>query len=187
MDGIKKTIIVNLFAGPGAGKTTTMAGLFSKLKLKNINCEMVTEFAKELTWEERKIALSNSIYIFGEQQYRLFKLNNKVDIIVTDCPLLISYYFNKKYNFNDNINLDNLILSEFQKYYNINVFVNRVKPFNPKGRNQNEEESIQISKEIKLMLEDLNIPFITVDGNAKGIEDLYDIVLSKYMEIYSKG
>jgi len=45
-----KTIVVNLFAGPGAGKTTTMAGLFSKLKLDNIVCEMATEFAKELTW-----------------------------------------------------------------------------------------------------------------------------------------
>lgn len=108
-----KTIVVNLFAGPGAGKTTTMAGLFSKLKLDNIVCEMATEFAKELTWEERWVALSNSIYVFAEQQYRLFKLSKKVDIIITDAPLLISYYFNKKYKFNENKNFDKLIINVF--------------------------------------------------------------------------
>ena len=32
---------------------------------------MATEFAKELTWEERQVALSNSIYVFGE--------NNNID------------------------------------------------------------------------------------------------------------
>ena len=41
-------IVVNLFAGPGSGKSTTCAGLFSKLKLAGIYCEMVLEYAKEL-------------------------------------------------------------------------------------------------------------------------------------------
>ena len=175
-----KTIVVNLFAGPGAGKTTTMAGLFSKLKLDNIICEMATEFAKELTWKERWVALSNSIYVFAEQQYRLFKLSKKVDIIITDAPLLISYYFNKKYKFNENKNFDKLIIDVFNSNNNINVFVNRVKPFIQRGRNQNEEESKQADKEIKAILDELNIPYITIDGNAKGIDELYNIVKKVY-------
>jgi len=177
---MNKSLVINIFAGPGAGKTTTMAGLFSKLKLDNINCEMATEFAKELTWEERQVALSNSIYVFGEQQYRLYKLSRKVEIIVTDCPLLISYYFNKKYKFNEDNSFDNLIINTFNSYNNINVFLNRVKPFNPKGRNQTEEECKQIDKDMKVLLDSLNVPYIVVDGNQKGIDDLYDVVITKY-------
>lgn len=48
----KNTLIVNLVAGPGTGKSTTMAGVFYKLKSLGIDCEMVTEFAKELVWEK---------------------------------------------------------------------------------------------------------------------------------------
>ena len=31
---MNKPLVINIFAGPGAGKTTTMAGLFSKLKVR---------------------------------------------------------------------------------------------------------------------------------------------------------
>ena len=34
----KNTIIVNLFAGPGAGKSTGAAYVFAKLKLAGIDC-----------------------------------------------------------------------------------------------------------------------------------------------------
>lgn len=44
---MKNTIIVNLFAGPGAGKSTGAAYIFSKLKLAGIDCEYVSEFAKD--------------------------------------------------------------------------------------------------------------------------------------------
>jgi len=46
-----KALLVNLFAGPGTGKSTTMAGLFSELKFMGVNCEQAPEFAKEKVWE----------------------------------------------------------------------------------------------------------------------------------------
>ena len=39
-------IVVNLFGGPGCGKSTTAAWLFNQLKERGINCEYVTEFPK---------------------------------------------------------------------------------------------------------------------------------------------
>lgn len=39
--------VINLFAGPGSGKSTTCAGVFNKLKLAGINCEMALEYAKD--------------------------------------------------------------------------------------------------------------------------------------------
>lgn len=37
----KKTLVVNLFAGPGAGKSTGAAYIFSKLKMLGYDCEYV--------------------------------------------------------------------------------------------------------------------------------------------------
>lgn len=39
----EKLKVINLIAGPGAGKSTTAAGVFSRLKFNDINCELVTD------------------------------------------------------------------------------------------------------------------------------------------------
>ena len=44
---MKETLVVNLFGGPGTGKSTMMAGIFAKLKSLGYDCEMCVEFAKE--------------------------------------------------------------------------------------------------------------------------------------------
>ena len=59
----KKCIIVNLFSGPGAGKSTTAAGLFYKLKKQGVNCELVTEYAKHVTWRGNFSTLKNQVYV----------------------------------------------------------------------------------------------------------------------------
>ena len=64
-------IVVNLFAGPGSGKSTTCAGVFSKLKLAGVNCEMALEYAKDKVWENSLDVLDDQIYVFGKQLHRL--------------------------------------------------------------------------------------------------------------------
>lgn len=48
---MKNTLIVNLYGGPGTGKSTGAAYIFSKLKMDGIDAEYVTEFAKDKVWE----------------------------------------------------------------------------------------------------------------------------------------
>ena len=67
----RKTIVCNLFGPPGAGKSTLAAYVFAKLKMMGVNCELVTEFAKDKVWEKNNEALSNQIYIFAKQYYRM--------------------------------------------------------------------------------------------------------------------
>jgi hypothetical protein len=43
---MEKTILVNLYAGPGTGKSTMAANVFSELKWMGVNCELALEFAK---------------------------------------------------------------------------------------------------------------------------------------------
>lgn len=50
-------LIVNLFGAPGAGKSTLAAYVFAKLKMAGVNAELVTEFAKDKTWENNIVEI----------------------------------------------------------------------------------------------------------------------------------
>ena len=91
---MKKPVVINLTGAPGAGKSTGAAKLFYELKTLGINCELVSEFAKDKTWEHNMEALSNQVYVFGKQFYRISRCANQVDVIITDSPLLLSVIYN---------------------------------------------------------------------------------------------
>ena len=71
---MKRALIVNIFGGPGVGKSTTAAAVFALLKLHNIEAELVTEFPKDLVWEKRAYTFENQNYIFGKQQHRQWRV-----------------------------------------------------------------------------------------------------------------
>jgi len=164
---LNKPLIINLFAGAGAGKSTTAASIFSELKWRDINCELVTEFAKDLVWEERFKTLENQIYVFGKQLQKINRLNNKVDVIVTDSPLLLSIVY-KPENLSDNFN--KLIYEIFTSFNNINYFIERRKKYNPKGRMQDEEGAKQFDITVKNVLDEYLIDYKSIPGTKEEIQ-----------------
>ena len=135
-----KTLVVNLFAGPGAGKTTCAWEIASELKKRGIVTEYVPEYAKELVWDENYEALADQESIFEEQAHRINRLVGKVDVIVTDSPILFSEIYGEN-NSNDNFNL----------------FINRGSTFEQQGRIHNLEESKEKDNEIKQMLDEHSV------------------------------
>lgn len=180
----KNTIVVNLMAGPGAGKSTTMAAVFAKMKMAGIDCEMATEFAKDLTWEGRTRVLQNQIYVFAKQHQRITKLIGQVDVVITDSPIILSSYYNIVNN--GNPLLKDLIYSEFMKCNNLNFFIDRVKGYNPNGRNQTEEEAIKFSNEIDLMLKELKIDCTHVPGNEQGVDIIFKAIMNLVGKKYNR-
>lgn len=142
-----QTIVINLMGAPGTGKSTIASELFSKMKWLGYDVELVSEYAKELVWEERNETFKNELYLFAKQHHRMFRLNNKVRYIITDRPLILSIFYNKKYGDNSEV-FKNLVLQEINKFKNINIFLNRTKPYVQKGRNQTEEESKEFASEM---------------------------------------
>ena len=69
-------------------------------------------------------------------------------------------------------------LEDFEKYHrnNFNFVINRVKPYNPNGRNQTENEAKEIDGNTTKFLESHEIPFVVVDGNEKGYDEIVKIV-----------
>ena len=176
----KKTIIVNLFGGPGSGKSTTAAGLFHKLKINGINCELVTEFAKHITWKEDFNTLKNQIYVFAKQHDRMFHLKDKVDVIITDSPIIMGLsYCNWDLM---SRSFEQLVVDEFNRTdaVNINYFINRVKEYNPSGRSQTEEEAKEKDMEIITLLNKYDVFFQTIDGDENAVDWLFNIIFDLF-------
>lgn len=166
-------IVVNLFAGPGAGKSTTAAGIFHHLKMAGINCEIVTEYAKDLTWEERHGTLKNQVYVFGKQVQRLHRLVGKVDLVVTDSPILLPLmYCPPEYP----KSFAPFVKEVWDQFENRSYFLDRVKVYNPAGRNQTETEARKIDRDVISLLEGEGVDYTRVTGDygavAKILEDL---------------
>lgn len=171
-----KPLVINLFGGPGSGKSTTAALLFGYLKQRGYNVELVTEYAKELVWEERNRTLGNQVYLLGKQTNRLEMLRGKVDAIITDSPLLLcSIYKHENYP----ASFDDLVKWQYDQYNNLNYFLQRQKDFNPKGRVHNLEESIKIDQDVRDLLEKYDYEYNDLPGNEDGVESLCRQIESK--------
>ena len=170
-------IIVNLFGVPGAGKSTGAAYIFSKLKMRGIEAELITEFAKDKVWENSEKAFQNQAYIFGQQSFRISRMENEGDIVVADSPLLLSAFYNTNPVLGESFN--DVVANVFHSYNNINYLLTRVKPYHAKGRLQTEEESDALAEPMKQLLDKYNVSYIQVPGDIAGydaiVEDIYTI------------
>lgn len=162
----KLALIVNLFGGPGAGKSTGAALIFSYLKMRGVNAELVTEAAKDLTWEEAFNNLKDQIYVFGKQQHRLYRCADKVDVIITDSPIFLSTIYNDDDQIDNS--LYNLAMDVIGKYDNYNILLQRVKEYNQVGRTQTAEQSDMIREIIESKLISSNQEYELVNGDSVG-------------------
>lgn len=164
--------VINLFSGPGAGKSTTRAGLFHIMKSNGHNVEEVTEYAKDVTWEGTQILLADQLFVLANQNRRLERLRDKVEAAISDSPLLLTInYVNPTYLPHT---FKAMTMELWNTYDNLNFFINRAKKYNPSGRNQTLEEAVQIDNDIKLMLNYHKIPYIELDGDRDAPQKIYD-------------
>lgn len=164
-------IVINLAAGPGAGKSTSAASIFANLKIKGKRAELVTEFAKDLTYEDRKATLKNQIYVFAKQYKRMELLRSQVDYIITDSPLFLSAMYSPENYFPS---FNKLIIEVFNSFKNKTYFLSRKKVYQPYGRNQTLSEAQEIDERTLKYMQSNNIDFTTVTGDESGIKQICD-------------
>ena len=142
---------INLFGGPGSGKSTTAARVFSELKERKTSVEHVSEYVKSWAYSGRPVKHFDQIYIFGKQQQYEFRwLTNGVKNVITDSPCFLSAYYSRKYISEDMAEAIWRLCELYdQTYPCVNIFLERGdKEYVAEGRYQTEEEARSLDVEI---------------------------------------
>lgn len=176
--------IICLYGGPGSGKSTTAAGLFYLLKNEGLTCELNREYIKDWVWEERKVRPGDQTYYFAKQarKERIYMENN-VDVIITDSPLILTHFYGNKYDeFERKSNTSLVMLKhhhEICKHYGYKVehfLLNRTKPYDPKGRYQDVDTAKSFDIEIESILKEIGIKYNKI--NATSADDTLKEIMS---------
>lgn len=178
----KSTCVINIYGGPGLGKSTTSSYLYYLLKKDSVNAEMVREYVKDWAYEKRHITSYDQIYFLGKQARKESMLYGKVDYIINDSPLYIGLYYARKHctkELADGVEkiahaFYTQAASEGHKHHH--VFLKRSKSYLSEGRFQTESEAKTIDIELKLMLTDLQIPFIECSTHEDDLKNLLESI-----------
>lgn len=165
---MKKTKIINLFGGPGVGKSTTAAGVFHKLQMMGFECDLPYEYPKISAWERNLSELSDQLYVLSSQHRNIVRSYGKVDYIILDSPIILSLIYKRMYGdgypsmmYDDSF--DEFTMGLFNRYNNINFFIRRdTNRYVNEGRLQNKEESLYIDNEIHNLLKNNDIEFFDI-------------------------
>lgn len=171
----KKTLVVNVFGGPGCGKSTMMASIFAELKWRGIDCEMATEYAKDKVWEGSHAVLNDQFYVSGKQFHKLFRLQGNVDVVITDSPILLGLYYGK----NEPPEFKDIIMSKHKSFTNFNVLLERKKEYNSNGRMQTEEQAKEIDLLVEGLLNSISENYIKIPGLRESVIPLVNLIEEK--------
>lgn len=175
----KHTKVINLFGGPGVGKSTTAAELFYNIKKRHLKAELVREYVKDWAWEHRKVGQYDQIYIAGKQCRRESMLYGKVDIIVTDSPILLSPFYQDYYSHIDIVKPSILKFIDYAKttgikYYN--YYLKRETKYDAEGRYETEEQAKELDRSLQKWLREHGIGFTEIEGTKKAQFILKDVL-----------
>lgn len=137
---------INVFAGPGAGKSTLAPQIYAALKKDGYDVEHVSEFIKDWAYMGIKPKGRDQFYIFAQQMHAEEVKLRHVKLVVTDSPLLM----NTAYSEFLGCKFTPRLIEEAQEfdadYPPINLFIERTVTYNPDGRYQTYEQALEFDK-----------------------------------------
>lgn len=177
---MKNTKIINLFGGPGIGKSTTAAKIYNELQMAGYECDLPYEFPKQVAWEDNRSQITDQLFIFAGQHRNIVRSYGKVDYIILDSPVLLSLVYKNLYNegFPSMLygnNFDSMALDVFNGYDNINFNIVRKSKseYIKEGRFQSYDESIKVDNMVTKVLEDNNVDYININQT----KDIGDVIV----------
>lgn len=179
--------VINLFGGPGSGKSTTAAGLFYFMKLAGYKVELVTEYAKELVYDETlELMLDRQEVIFAEQNQRLHRLRGKVDFAIIDSPLLLSCVYPDMNQSQRGVGewpalsaFKSFVIQVIRTYDNMNFFLMRPDSFEAYGREHDLGQSQEIDLAIIKALKANDFDWATIQTSPDSVHEIMEDVVQQ--------
>ena len=156
------TTIINLFGGPGAGKSSTASGLFHEMKRRGHSVELVAEYAKAMVWEKRDNILADQLYILAKQNRAVARVAGQVDWAINEAPVINGLvYVPDGYH----ASFPSLVREIWDSYDNLNFLVLRRHEYKTEGRYQDEAGADAVARKVAEFLRDEGIPFVAAHAD----------------------
>lgn len=144
-----KTTVINLFGGPGTGKSTAAPDIYSELKKQGESAELVREYVKHWAYTKRKIGKYDQLYLLGKQSHYESFLYGTVKYIVTDSPVLLAgfyatYYHGEIAKYVDEAAKGFVNHSAEDGVKHLNFLLSRDFPYDSNGRYESEQEALRL-------------------------------------------
>ena len=176
-------ICINLYGGPGIGKSTMAAELFVELKHRGIKTELVGEFAKELSYDFAYNVMADQHYLFAIQSHRLWRLARAgVEVAVCDSPLLLNLAYDQD---SDNSCFIQFIISEYGRYTNFDYVLERNEDYWDRDKRSGKvQDAIQMDHKIDAILTDVwhDFPVKINPESTAVVSDIADRVEDRLKE-----
>ena len=177
-----ESLIINFFGGPGIGKSTQSAGLFTEMKKHHLDVELTYEFPKIVAWEGNLSAVQDQFYITANQHRNISRLYGKVKYIIVDSTILLGTFYKNRYGvdypasfYGDKF--DEFVWDLFNRYNSLNILLTRDDSnFNENGRFQDLQESKEIDTDIKKTLLNNDVPFVEFSVNTNTPLDIFKYI-----------
>lgn len=165
--------VVNIFGGPGVGKSVAAARLFVEIRCRHAKAELVTEFVKGLVYSGNFSDVGNSLYTLAGQDRSLQRLEGRVDVAITDSPLPLCLLYARGRC--DSSWFRETVMSAFNSYDNDSYFLRRKWDYQPWGRYQTESEARALDERLEDLLYRLGVEY------TDGLD--IDAVVEKYAPV----
>jgi hypothetical protein len=171
-------LVVNLTAGPGAGKSTGAYFITALLKMNKVRAELVHEAAKRFIYKGADKQLKNQVYVMAKQWSHIADLaSSGCEVAVSDSPLVQNLIYAEACDHYEE--LKNLTVKLDASFPQFNIFVRRVKDFEAFGRVQKTvEEAIPYDIKARALMGFLGKRFdLEIDGSEEGYRNVTTAIL----------
>lgn len=146
------TKVINLYGGPGIGKSTLAARLYSFMAENKFKVELAREYVKDWLWSGRQVGKYDQMYFLVQQFKRESILYNKVDYVITDSPFTLAAFYGEYYGQQQFLttaaNAMRKMAEEDGVKYN-DYIITRSTEYEPLGRYETEEQALLIDSKIE--------------------------------------
>lgn len=168
------SLVINFFAGPGAGKSLKAAELYCALKKQGSDAELAMEAIKPYVYSGETKVLDNQLQVFALEAGKIDRLYGHVEYIVTDSPKLLSIVYDKK----QDKDFAAMVMESAKKNRSVNIYLER----NPEVKYQNagrvhtELEAKTLDRQILRMLKERGVRYYAVRSDENTVDKVLDII-----------
>lgn len=166
--------LINVYGGPGAGKTTVAATIFAHLKQTGRHAELCLEYAKELVYRGG-IGPGMEDLIMEEQLWRHDTyVIGEVDYVVTDAPLLhkASFSHGKEYK----VMVEEARVMEDKYTSVLHLMLPEPVGCDMRGRMHDADQSASIHRRTLMTLATEGIEVVNVVNIPQALEAVFDFI-----------